>query len=432
MNNQEAGIGKKMYEWANDLFPINRSITGPGVRETLAYLKKILPALKVCEVPSGTKAFDWIVPDEWTIRDAFITNEEGEKIVDYKNHNLHVLGYSEPVNTWLDCDELDKYIYSLPDQPEAIPYITSYYKRRWGFCVTHLQREQLTKGRYNVVIDSDIEPGVLNYGELILPGKEEKEILLSTYICHPSMGNNEVSGICVTTALAKWLSTFKDRRYTYRILFIPETIGSIVYLSLHAEEMKEKTVAGFNVTCVGDDRTYSFLPSRKGKTIADNVAKHVLEKTVGDYKAYSFLNRGSDERQFCHPLIDLPVVSIMRSKYDCYPEYHTSLDNLSFISAKGMEGSYGVLQKCLVALESNYRYHAVVPCEPQLGKRGLYPTISTKESRKQVKTMMNLLGYADGKTDLLEIAQIIGADIFECIEIAKMLEQHDILKQELF
>lgn len=419
---KEADIGKEMYGWAKDLFPITRSITGPGVRETLGYIKNLIPGLEIHSVPSGTTAFDWTVPDEWTIREAYIADESGRKLVDFKNHNLHVVGYSVPVDCWLDRDELDNHLYSKPEQPDAIPYVTSYYERCWGFCLTHNQRLSLGPGKYRVVIDSDLEPGVLNYGEVILPGESDEEIFLSTYICHPSMANNELSGPVVTTALVQWLQSLKDRRYTYRIVFAPETIGAIVYLSQHATVMKKKVAAGFVVTCVGDDRTYSFMPSRCGGTLADRIAEHVLGHQVDDYIKYSFLDRGSDERHYCSALIDLPVVSIMRSKYNTYPEYHTSLDDLSLINSAGLEGSYKVLCACLSALETNCLYCATIPCEPQMSKRGLYP-LSEKERRgHEEQAMMNFLAYADGKVDLLGIADKIGVGINECATIADRME----------
>lgn len=418
-----------MYSWAVDLFPINRSITGPGVRQTLEYLQALIPGLRVHSVPSGTPAFDWTVPDEWSVREAYVEDEAGRRIVDFRQNNLHLVGYSTPVDTWLDREELDAHLHSLPGQPDAIPYVTSYYSPRWGFCLAHAQRAALPDGRYHAVIDADLQPGVLNYGELILPGRETKEVLLSTYICHPSMANNEISGIVVTAALARWLQSLDDRRYTYRILFIPETIGSIVYLSRHAEEMKRNTVAGFVVTCVGDDRDYSLLPSRLGGTLADRVAELVLARTVGHFTRYSFLDRGSDERQYCSPLLDLPVVSVMRTKYGVYPEYHTSLDDLSLISAQGLEGAFTTIRACLELLEVNYRYRATTPCEPQLGKRGLYPTLSAKGSATDARTMMNLLAYADGEADLIEISRRIGADPMACAAIADRLEQHRLLER---
>jgi len=418
---------KDMYALASALFPINRSITGAGLRATLKIISEVLPELAIHEVPTGTKAFDWTVPDEWNIRDGYVENEAGVRLIDFRQSNLHVVGYSEPVDAWLDRDELDKHLHSLPNQPDAIPYITSYYSRRWGFCLTENQRRALPPGRYHAVIDSSLKPGVLNYGELILPGRENREILLSTNVCHPSLANNELSGPVVTTALAHWLQRLEKRRFTYRVLFIPETIGSIVYLSRHADEMKRKTVAGFVITCGGDDRAYSLLSSRRGNTLADRVAAHVLKRCAGDYVSYSFRYRGSDERQYCSPLIDLPVASIMRSKYGAYPEYHTSLDDLSLISQKGLEGAFNVLQRCLTALEANYRYRVTTPCEPQLGKRGLYRI----QSHEDTDTLVNLLAYADGERDLLEIAEAIGAEIGECAEIAALLEQNGLLETVL-
>lgn len=420
----------EMYRWVKDLLPINRSITGPGVRETFAYLGNLLPDLIVHEVPSGTQAFDWTIPDEWIIRDAYIADETGNRVIDFQQHNLHVVGYSEPVDLWLELEELDKHLYSLPEQPSAIPYVTSYYARQWGFCLRHEQREALLPGRYHAVVDSELKPGVLNYGELILPGREDKEVFLSTYICHPAMANNELSGPVVTLALAQWLQSLANRRYTYRIVFVPETIGSIVYLSRNLEHLKRQVIAGFNVTCIGDDRCYSYLPSRAGDTLADQVALHVLQHTDPHFKRYTWLDRGSDERQYCAPGVDLPIATIMRSKYGEYPEYHTSLDDLSLVTPTGLEGGYTAIRRAIEILEQNGYLKTTVFCEPQLGKRGLYPNLSTKASGAQVRAMMNLISFCDGTQTLLEIAELIGEPFWELVPLVDKLREHGLLEQK--
>jgi aminopeptidase-like protein len=365
------------------------------------------------------------VPDEWTLRDAYVTNENGDRIIDFKTNNLHVVGYSEPIDQWMSLEELNKHLYSIPAQPDAIPYVTSYYKRNWGFCLTHNKRISLPAGRYRAVVDADLKPGVLNYAELIIPGETEEEVLLSTYICHPSMANNEISGPVVTTALAQWLLSLKERRYTYRIVFLPETIGAIVYLSRNIYKMKSNTIAGFVITCVGDNRSYSLMPSRRGNTLADRVAENVLNTHTEKYVRYSFLERGSDERQYCSPLIDLPVVSIMRTKYGKYTEYHTSKDDLSFINPSGLEGGFDCIRKCLQALEVNWFYKATILCEPQLGKRGLY-NISSNED---IDLQGNVLAYADGKIDLIEMANIIGVNVIDCFNVAEKLMFHGLLSR---
>lgn len=429
MAQKKTDVGREMYGWARDLFPICRSITGEGTRQTLRYLQKLLPGMVVHEVPSGTPAFDWTVPDEWNISDAYVLDERGERVIDFQKHSLHVVGYSEPVDLELTLDELQSHLHSLPEMPDGIPYVTSYYQRRWGFCLAHNQRQALKPGKYRAVIKSTLEPGSLSYGELILPGAGKSEVLLSTYMCHPSMANNELSGPVVTAALARMLAS-RQPRHTYRVVFVPETIGSIVYLSRHRDAMKRNTIAGFVVTCVGDERAYSFLHSRQGNTLADRVAQRVLEDHAPDYQGYSYLERGSDERQYCSPGIDLPVVSIMRTKYGVYPEYHTSKDDLTVISPAGLQGAYEAISKCLDALEANYVYKAKFPCEPQLGKRGLYSTLSARGSAVSSRVLINFLAYADGVRDLIGISEAIKTPLVDCIAVAELLYQHGLVARE--
>lgn len=420
-------IGEQMYGWVEDLYPINRSITGPGVRKTLSYLKDLIPQLQVHAVESGTEVFDWVIPKEWHIQDAYIADESGNRIVDWNDHNLHVVGYSEPVDEWLSLSELDQHLYSLPDQPEAIPYVTSYYERRWGFCLRDKTRKDLDAGRYHVVIDSEFREGVLNYGELVLPGEREEEVFLSTYICHPSMANNELSGPVVATALARWLDSLDDRRYTYRMVFVPETIGSLTYLSKHVDHLKHSVIAGFNLTCLGDERCYSYMSSRDGDTLSDRVAKYVLEHIDPNYKEYTFLDRGSDERQYCSPGVDLPIATIMRSKYGEYPEYHTSKDDLTLVTPQGLAGGYNALKKAINILEANKRLKTTQIGEPQLGKRDMYTTISTKHGRGVGKELLDIIAYSDGRT-LLEILDKIGIQPNRGIRLVKCLVSAGLLK----
>ncbi len=406
-------IGQQMHDFVRDLFPICRSLTGPGTRETLEVIKTHLPDMVIHSVPSGTKAFDWEVPPEWTIRSAHIIGPDGQKVVDFADNNLHVMGYATPVSAQMTLDELQSHLYSLPEQPDAIPYVTSYYRPNWGFCMTDTQRQTLKEGTYTVLIDADLEPGELNYGELIIPGATTDEVFLSTYVCHPSMANNELSGPAVTTWLAKWIAQ-ADRRYTYRIVFIPETIGSILYLSRHKDQMKAHVKAGFNISCVGDDRCYSYLESRATNTLSDRVAQHVLSHHAPDYLRYSFLERGSDERQYCAPGIDLPIAAVMRSKYGEYPEYHTSLDDLTLVTPTGLSGNYEALRQCLEIIEANDTWQMNVLCEPQLGKRGLYPNTSVANGARVVKTLMNVIAYLDGTHDLISLANTIQRPALEC------------------
>jgi len=409
-----------MYQLLERLFPICRSITGEGVRASLAVLQEHIP-LVIHEVPSGTRVFDWTVPKEWNIRGAYILDPEGRRIVDFAENNLHVVGYSVPVDTTVSLAELQEHLHSIPDQPDAIPYVTSYYEERWGFCLPHRQRCRLVDGLYRVVIDSDLRDGSLTYGDLLIPGESEDEVLLSTYICHPSMANNELSGPVVTAWLAKWILS-QPRRLSYRIVVAPETIGALTYLNLHLEHLKRHVVAGFVVTCVGDDGPFSYLSSRYATSLADRVALNILKSRRPEFVRYSFLERGSDERQYCSPGVDLPVVSVMRSKYGTYPGYHTSLDDLNFVSPAGLRGSFEVLRDCLRLLERNKVYRATCIGEPFLSARNLYPTLSTRGLRADVKPMMDVLAYADGTTDVVSLRDIIDVPADDLYPVIKTLQ----------
>jgi len=422
-------LGQDMHKMVKDLFPICRSITGEGVRETLNYLKARIPLLNIHSISSGKDVFDWTIPDEWTIRSAFIEDELGNRIIDMSKNNLHVIGYSEPIDEYMPLDKLENNLYSLPDQPDAIPYITSYYERRWGFCLTHNQRKNLKDGNYRVVIDSEIKPGVMNYADLIIPGKSTKEVMLSTYVCHPSMANNELSGPVVASMLAKWMTSVKDNFYTYRFIFVPETIGSIAYLSMNIDYLKENVVAGYNISCVGDERCFSFLPSRNGKTQSDRAALYALKYIDSNYKAYTWLDRGSDERQYCAPGVDLPIASIMRSKYGEYPEYHTSQDDLSLVTPNGLKGGFTAIRKSIEIIEKNRIYRSKILCEPQMGKRKLYPTLSGVGISGNVEMMMNFLSYCDGAYDLLEISEIMDVKFESLVLIAKALIDNSIIEE---
>lgn len=424
--------GQQIWDLANSIFPYCRSITGDGVRDTLQKISKYIAKdglqLNICEVPSGTQAFDWTVPREWRIRDAYIADDTGTRIVDMKANNLHVMGYSSPVDQRVPLDELKKHIFTQPDQPSVIPYVTSYYKERFGFCMSQNQLNSLPDGQYHMYIDSELFNGSLTYGEILLPGCSEKEIFFSSYICHPSMANNECSGPALAAQLIRYVASLSDRRYTYRFIFIPETIGSITYLSRneHLSYLKQHMTAGFNLSCVGDDRDYSMVESRYADTLADKVLKNVLSSR-NHYTVYSFLKRGSDERQYNAPGVELPVVCFCRSKFSEYPEYHTSADDMGLISPSGFQGSYAVMTEVIDALEYNDYYKVSVLCEPQLGKRGLYPTISQKGSCNNVKEMTDFLAYADGKNDLIDISNRIGVPIKRLLEISKRLIETGIL-----
>lgn len=427
--------GQRMYDFANKIFPYCRSITGEGVRQTLADLKEVIEAdnkakLNIFEVPSGTVVSDWTVPKEWVIRAAYIEDEKGNRIIDMAENNLHVLGYSIPVDEWVDLEELKKHIYTQENQPDVIPYVTSYYKERYGFCMSENMKNSLEPGKYHMYIDSELKDGVLNYAEVVIPGESKKEVFFSTYFCHPSMANNECSGPALSAELVRYVASLEKRRYTYRFIYIPETIGSITYLSVdnHLKQMKENMIAGFNLSCVGDNRDYSIVASKYADTLADKVLSNVLKfHTNGSFSAYSFLKRGSDERQYNAPGVELPVVCFCRSLFGAYPEYHTSSDDMSLVSREGFQGSIEVMTQVVQALEHNYNYKINVLCEPQLGKRGLYPTVSKKGSYDEVMVMTNFITYADGRNDLIDISNITECPVSKLIEIVNKLTDNNLL-----
>ena len=425
----EISVGDQMYSWVSDLFPFNRSLTGDGVRNTLNYLKSELPGLEIHEVPSGTKAFDWTVPKEWKINRGWIANMDGKKLVDLADSNLHVMGYSISVDKVVTRSELDPHLYSIPEQPNAIPYITSYYKENFGFCVTQTQRDSLGEGPFHIFIDSQHFDGTLSYAELLIPGDTETEIFFSTYVCHPSMANNELSGPVVAMALAKYIQTLTSRRFSYRFLFTVETIGSILYISKHLERMKRDILCGWVLTCIGDNRTYSYVPTKSGQTLTDSISKQVLQDLNSEYIEYSWLDRGSDERQYNSPGVDLPIASLMRSKYGEYAEYHTSLDNLDFVSPDGLAGGLKMLTMAVDILETNDHWKITVLGEPQLGKRGLYPNTSTKTSSSQVRNQMNVISFLDGSFDLLTIANKCQLPYKEVHEIVEKLRKAGLVEK---
>jgi aminopeptidase-like protein len=421
--------GEYMFKLAEELWPIGRSLSGPGVRETLEILKREVPELEIKEFRSGDLVFDWEIPNEWTPVSATLTDPSGRVICDYSENNLRLLGYSIPISGEFSLEELQSHLFSLKDQPHAIPYVTSYYRENWGFCLTQIEREQLVPGNYKVDIKTTLKPGVLNYGEIVIPGKSKREVFFSTYVCHPSMANNELSGPVLAVQLASFVKELNPN-LTYKFLFIPETIGSIAYIANNLPHLKENLLAGFVLTCVGDDRSYSYLPSRLGGTVADRVALETFESLDLPYVRYTWKDRGSDERQYCAPGIDLPVCSVMRTKYGDFPEYHTSLDRLgTVVTPSGLQGIFNYYSAVVQKLEA-HRYPKVNTLgEPQLGKRGLYPTISIKGAYADVIPMKNVISELDGNHSLEEIAERTGLSLEKVTEISDTLIEKGLVSQ---
>jgi len=421
--------GQELHDLARRLWPLHRSLTGEGTRQTLRILQEYLPGLVIHEVPSGTSAFDWTVPDEWNVRGARLIGPDGSTVLDYADSNLHVVGYSVPVDVELTLEELQPHLHSIPEQPEAIPFVTSYYHRTWGFCLPHHLRQSLPQGTYRAVIEATLEPGSLTYGELILPGETEDEVFLSTYVCHPSLANNELSGPMVATGLARWLMGRPNRHYTYRFAFTPESIGAIVYASRNLDVLKANVIAGFQLTCIGDDRRYTYLASRSGNTRIDRIAKRVLS-TRENVVHYTYLGRGSDERTYSSAGVDLPFISIMRSRYGDYPEYHTSLDDLDHIvTPSGLQGGLDVVRECIEALEREPVLVTTTYGEPQLGPRGLYHTMLNKNTSDEVMLRTNILAYADGTHAVSDMAELFGEDETTIITMVHELKEHNLIRE---
>jgi len=413
---------KKYYNIAkNNLYPICRSLTGKGIVKTLKIIQNEFPSLKIKKIKSGTKVFDWHIPSEWNITDAYVLDKNGLKIIDFKQHNLHIVGYSIPLKTTLTKKNFFKNLFFLKNQPTAIPYLTSYYKKGWGFCVSYNQFKKFnnkysSKDKFKIVINSSLKNnGNLNYGELILKGKSKKEILISTNICHPSMANNELSGPIVTMGLINYFSKLKLNK-TLRFVFIPETIGSIAYLSKNLNYLKNNVIGGYNLSCIGDDRQHSLMFSKYQNSASDEAIIAAYKKLkIKNYKIYSFLERGSDERQYNSPGVDLPISSIFRTKYGSYPEYHTSLDNFDLVTIKGVTGGFKVAKTAIEILLKNIYPKNKLICEPQMGKRGLYPTLSAGNLNKLTLSYMDFLQYSDGTNSLKKISNLIGVK-FEAAE----------------
>ena len=395
------------------------------MRQTLSILKKYLPNLTFHEIPSGTQVLDWTIPDEWRIDAAYIETPDGHRIADVRENNVHVMSYSTPVDLAVSLDELNEHLHSDAEIPQAIPYVTSYYNRDWGFCITQTERDALVEGTYHAVIEGALEPGSMTYADLVIPGECSEEILISTYICHPSLANNELSGPMVSLGLASWLAR-EPRHYTYRFVFVPETIGAITYIATHLQHLRSAVVGAINLTCIGDDGDYSYLASRIGNTALDRIASRVIAMRE-PRRIYSYLDRGSDERQYGMPGIDLPVISLMRTKYGAYPEYHTHLDDLTVVTPAGLQGGLDLVRDCIAELENSTFFRATVIGEPQLGKRGLYHSVHARTVSETILLRTHILAYSDGQHSLQDIAEMTGAPFVEVQALATELEDHALL-----
>jgi len=402
MDSKEEKIRKnKIYNFIRKLYPICRSITGNGVRQTLNLIKEIIP-LEIIEIPTGTKVLDWIVPKEWNIKDAYVKNSSGEKIIDFQKSNLHVVNYSMPIKKKVSLKELKTHLYSLPEHPSWVPYRTSYYKEDWGFCISHNQLLSLGEDEYDVNIESSLNEGHLTYGEFFLKGELEEEVLISTHICHPSMCNDNLSGISVVTHLAKYLET-KKLRYSYRFVFVPATIGAITWLAGNEENVKNIKY-GLVAALLGDEGNFTYKKSRMGDAEIDKIVSYILKYEYENYKIIDFSPYGYDERQYCSPGFNLPVGRLTRTPNGEFPEYHTSADNLDFVKPEKLNESFELYKKVIKIIEQNQTYINLSPKgEPQLGKRGLYNSVAGNIKEYEL-ALLWVLNMSDGNNSLIDIA----------------------------
>lgn len=422
----QSDIGVEMYRLIAELYPICRSITGNGVRETLRIIGKHIP-LKIHDVPTGTQVFDWTVPREWNITDAYVKNSRGKRVIDFQNSNLHVVNYSVPVKKSMSLAELRPYLFTLPDHPDWIPYRTTYYNEDWGFCLSHNQLQQLKDEEYEVCIDSSLEPGFLTYGEYTLAGPSSDEVLISCHVCHPSLANDNLSGIALALFLAKHLNNAKHR-YSYRFLFIPGTIGSITWLALN-EAKTPRIEHGLVLASVGAGNKFTYKKSRRGDTEIDRAVLNVLQHSGKTYEAHEFSPYGYDERQFCSPGFNLPVGCLMRTPHGSFPQYHTSADNLDFVQPSLLAESFAVALGIVNLLENNVAYANQNPkCEPQLGKRGLYRTMGGVKGSVDELAVLWVLNLSDGTNSLLDIAERSGLDFDSVKKAAGILLKYDLVK----
>lgn len=400
-----SSYGKEMHRFMQTLYPICRSLTGNGVRKTHELIREKIP-LKTKEIPSNTQVFDWTVPKEWNINDAYVKDSAGNRIIDFQKSNLHVLNYSVPVNKKVSLPELKKHLYTLPDQPDLIPYLTSYYKENWGFCLSHNEFLKLKDEEYEVVIDSSLTNGSLTISELLIEGKSKEEVLLSCYTCHPSLCNDNLSGVVLCTELAKTLKQC-DLNYSYRILFIPETIGAITWLALNETTVKN-IKHGLVASCVAGPGPFGYKKSRRGNAKIDLAAQHILKHSDYEYRVQDFYPLGSDERQFCSPGFDLPVGRLIKTPSGeiLCPEYHTSADNLEFVTADNLAKTFEMYLKTIFVLENDRTFLSTNPKgEPQLGKRGLYNMVGgQKREDLDILTLLWIMNLADGQHSLLDMA----------------------------